>query len=205
LTLFDIINVNKKTRPDEVRTFFQVMEVYGQNTQIQSRPVIGDQSNLLNSEGKVEVDNLKVLRMKSLDQMTQVTFTINKTIQNFNLLATYTSDETLADPKQLSRLVRSINNHLNRLHEVLDKVRLYFLAKIKTVTRSDTDPKTNKMHSLVVEPLFRDMTVPKQDQVGFLLPLTCGHNRHPNTLELMTITTHLELAGFLDPVELPPT
>ena len=30
MTLFDIINVNKKTYPAEVRSFFLVMEVYGQ-------------------------------------------------------------------------------------------------------------------------------------------------------------------------------
>ena len=83
MTLFDIINVNKKTRSEEVRNFFQVMEVYGQNTQIHIKPEVSDLQHLLDPEGKVEVDNLKVLRMKSLDQMTQVTFTIHKTIQNF--------------------------------------------------------------------------------------------------------------------------
>jgi len=29
LTLFDVINMNKKTHPEEVKSFFQVMEVYG--------------------------------------------------------------------------------------------------------------------------------------------------------------------------------
>ena len=29
LTLYDIININKKTHIEEVRSFFQVMEVYG--------------------------------------------------------------------------------------------------------------------------------------------------------------------------------
>ena len=46
------------------------------------------------------------------------------------------------------------------------------------------------------------MTTPKQEQVGFLLPLTCGHNRHPNTIESSQITMHLEIAGFLKPLEL---
>jgi len=42
---------------------------------------------------------------------------------------------------------------------------------------------------------------PKQEQVGFLLPLTCGHNRHPNQAEQMLFTMHLQLAGFLKPIE----
>lgn len=45
------------------------------------------------------------------------------------------------------------------------------------------------------------MSSPTQAQVGFLLPLTCGHNRHPNTVEQMLIAQHLDLAGFLDPVD----
>ena len=42
LTLHDIINQNKKTHVEEVRTFFQVMEVYGQNTEITGKPEVGD-------------------------------------------------------------------------------------------------------------------------------------------------------------------
>ena len=38
LTLYDIINMNKKTHIEEVRTFFQVMEVYGQDTEIHGKP-----------------------------------------------------------------------------------------------------------------------------------------------------------------------
>ena len=37
LTLHDIININKKTYPEEVRSFFQVMEVYGFGTEIEFR------------------------------------------------------------------------------------------------------------------------------------------------------------------------
>ena len=91
------------------------MEIYGQNTQIPGKPEIGDQSHLLDPEGKAEMDNLKVLRMKSLDQVTQVTFMVGKTIKNFTLLPTQTSNETLADPEQLLRLVSSVNNHLKNL------------------------------------------------------------------------------------------
>ena len=60
MTLHDIININKWTDIEEVRTFFQVMEVYGQNTDIHDKPSIGDRS-------KEPVDNLAVLRTKSLD------------------------------------------------------------------------------------------------------------------------------------------
>jgi len=63
LTLFDIININKKTYPEEVRTFFQVMEVFGQNTEIHTRP----DSERGSAERSTPFDNLKILRMKSLD------------------------------------------------------------------------------------------------------------------------------------------
>ena len=46
LTLHDIINVNKKTYIEEVRSFFQVMEVYGQDTEIHGKPEVGDQTHL---------------------------------------------------------------------------------------------------------------------------------------------------------------
>lgn len=77
LTLFDIINLNKQTRNEEVSTFFMLMEVYGKDTNIPKKPEVGDQSHLLN---KQVPDNLKILRMKSLDQLTQVTSSIGRTI-----------------------------------------------------------------------------------------------------------------------------
>lgn len=46
LTLYDIINMNKKTHIEEVRTFFQVMEVYGQDTEIHGKPEVGEQKHL---------------------------------------------------------------------------------------------------------------------------------------------------------------
>ena len=42
------------------------------------------------------------------------------------------------------------------------------------------EAKSENSKSAPIQPLFHDMTEPKQEQVGFLLPLTCGHNRHPN-------------------------
>ena len=76
MTLYDIINVNKKTYPAEVRSFFQVMEVYGQcadldpfrdgyrrysaNNMIEADP-------LLYPVSEDTKDNLKALRIMSLD------------------------------------------------------------------------------------------------------------------------------------------
>ena len=72
LTLHDIININKKTFPEEVRSFFQVMEVYGFGSEIDIRSCT---TEMLLDEGKAKrppqiVDNLKYLRMKALDQLT---------------------------------------------------------------------------------------------------------------------------------------
>jgi len=67
LTLHDIINSNKTTVVEEVQSFFQVMEVYGQDTEIHGKPEVGDQSHLKNKNESIFQDGLKVLRMKSLD------------------------------------------------------------------------------------------------------------------------------------------
>ena len=98
-------------------------------------------------------------------------------------------------------MVVGVNTLLKKLQYCLDRVRQYFLAKLKKVYGSK-DEKTGERQ--IVEPLFSDMSSPKQDQVGFLLRLTCGHNRHPNPAESRLFTKHLEMAGFLKPVQLGP-
>ena len=68
LTLHDIINMNKKTFREEVKSFFQVMEVYGFGSEIDIRACSNE---MLLDEGQSRppqvVDNLKYLRMKALD------------------------------------------------------------------------------------------------------------------------------------------
>ena len=49
---------------------------------------------------------------------------------------------------------------------------------------------------IFINPLFKDMNHPKQDRVGLLLPLTCGHNGRPTEVETLTLAMHLEAAGF---------
>ena len=69
----------------------------------------------------------------------------------------------------------------------------------KKIMSKQKDTMTGEIYQ--IEPLFTDMMTPKQEQVGFLLPLTCGHNRHPNPNESYLFTKHLQIAGFLDPPE----
>ena len=101
-------------------------------------------------------------------------------------------------------MIENINEYLRTLKRCLDIVRLYFKAKMKNSNvpafgqPEDSALKTTRR----MEPLFVDMTMPTQNQVGFLMNLSCGHNRHPNATESMVLTTHLDLAGFLEPVEL---
>lgn len=60
--------------------------------------------------------------------------------------------------------------------------------------------KNKQNESVFVDPLFPDITSPKMEQVGFLMALTCGHNRHPKINEKVIIQQHLELAGFQEPI-----
>ena len=88
LSLYDIININKKTYPEEVRSFFQVMEVYGFGTEIEFRAssthsLLDNRSNQRSRspvKKEEKVDNLKYLRKKSLDQITQVSHSVMKTV-----------------------------------------------------------------------------------------------------------------------------
>ena len=81
MTLYDIINLNKKTYPAEVRSFFQVMEVYGQCADLDpfrdgyrrfSTPNM-TADPLLYPVSEDTKDKLKALRIMSLDQLTLVT------------------------------------------------------------------------------------------------------------------------------------
>ena len=70
LTLNDIINVNRKTNLDEVKSFFQVMEVYGQSPDLYiSRGEFSSESSSLdrnNSDSGSDFDKLELLRRMSL-------------------------------------------------------------------------------------------------------------------------------------------
>jgi len=113
LTLFDIVNLNKTTYPEEVTSFFQVMEVYGQNTDLHVdssgfEPLVGTTG----IKKGAKVDNLKILRLKSLEQLTHVTEAINKARVMFSELAKEPLQEHVKDKAQLERLVRGVNAHL---------------------------------------------------------------------------------------------
>ena len=94
------------------------------------------------------------------------------------------------------KLINSnIVGHLKILKELLDKVRQYFLAKMKKVTLKQGNSDKNEEKKFV-EPLFSNMNHPKQEQVGLLLPLKCGHNGRPSDRETISLEMHLEASGF---------
>ena len=72
LTLKDIIYVNKKTEIEEVRSFFQVMEVYGHSADmwVNRVEVANDNSEMSDFQ---EQDKLELLRRKSLNQLSKIT------------------------------------------------------------------------------------------------------------------------------------
>ena len=121
-----------------------------------------------------------------------MTHSIGKAIKDFTQLSNPGNPdrEKLAASDQLVNMVTGVNSNLYALQSCLDCVRQYFLAKMKKVMVTDKSKPaaggkagTKNNVRRFVEPLFPDMTLPKQDQVGFLLPLTCGHNRYPNSRE----------------------
>ena len=62
ITLNDIVSINKQTRKGELQNFLMVMEVYGHSP---------DPSAIFEQqEAKQTTDDLKLLRIKSLDQLT---------------------------------------------------------------------------------------------------------------------------------------
>ena len=99
------------------------------------------------------------------------------------------------DIDEIKLINNNIVGHLKILKELLDKVRQYFLAKIKKVTLRQSNSDKNEEKKFVT-PLFGDMNHPKQDQVGILLPLKCGHNGRPTDRETINLEMHLEASGF---------
>ena len=92
----------------------------------------------------------------------------------------------------MNLIIKKILDPLTIVLTHLDKIREYFDAKI--------------VHNpeLVRQPLFTDMHHPKQEQVGVLQPLKCGHNGRFRITDLITLEKHLEAAGFLLPIEEEP-
>ena len=76
LTLNDIINVNKKLLFEDIRSFFQVMEVFGHTPDlwVQKLDVLSDSSEIA---GFKEQDRLELLRRKSLKQINEICKDIN--------------------------------------------------------------------------------------------------------------------------------
>lgn len=95
--------------------------------------------------------------MKSLDQLTQVTESLRKTIRLFaQISANSPTNEELAEPSQLPRMVTGVNQKLQLILGCLDHVRQYFLSKMKKII-----PKEGGRAPDQIEPLFSDMTTPK--------------------------------------------
>ena len=108
---------------------------------------------------------------------------------------------------EMKHMVTRIVDHLTVIQDHLNTVRQYFLAKLKRVvvkptqSRSGSENRMSIAEKKFVQPLFSDMNHPKQDQVGLLLPLTCGHNGRPTEVESLILGMHLEAAGFFNTEE----
>jgi len=48
----------------------------------------------------------------------------------------------------------------------------------------------------VQTPLFKNLNQPSEEEVGWLISLTCGHTQKPKDVEACMITMHLDKAGF---------
>lgn len=141
LTLYDVINLNKRTQVEEVQTFFMLMEVYGQSADLSylNAPIVGRQAHQRQSDDPFEQDSLKTLRMKSLDQLTQVSHALGLSISKLKELPGL-EIASLKAPEQAGLLVSGVNENLAILQALVDKVRRYFLAKLKRVSVAQTHP-----------------------------------------------------------------
>jgi hypothetical protein len=89
------------------------------------------------------------------------------------------------------------------VHSIVNDVRRYFLAKVKRIpvkqARESNDLEKNDVADAnqILVPLFPTMQEPKQDVVGFLVSMSCGHNGKPQDLEATLLTIHLDMAGFM--------
>lgn len=70
--------------------------------------------------------------------------------------------EPMFNPELARGLTEGLNDLLRDLNGPLEKVQKYFNAKMSANSSSSNGTKGNKLSS-PIEPLFRDMTVPKQD------------------------------------------
>lgn len=88
---------------------------------------MGDQAHLRGQNDSPFKGGLKVLRMKSLDQLTQVTQRIDSTMKTFSKLEDNQQMlASLKDPRQVKSMVEGINEHLTALKVCLDIVKRYF-------------------------------------------------------------------------------
>ena len=80
ITIHDIIHTNKQVHIDEVRSFFQVMEIYGYNSDVG-----GLYSTCEDSPKKY--DNLKYSRIMVMDQILEITEALKGTIDRLKKLS----------------------------------------------------------------------------------------------------------------------
>ena len=57
-------------------------------------------------------------------------------------------------------------------------------------------PQKNEIDSGIAAPLFKGCQEPSEQELGFLVPLKCGHRGLPNELEKVLFDRHLREAGF---------
>ena len=79
ITIHDIIHTNKQVYIDEVRSFFQVMEIYGYNADV------GGLYSACEDSPK-KYDNLKYNRIMVMDQILEITEALKGTIDRLKKL-----------------------------------------------------------------------------------------------------------------------
>ena len=75
---------------------------------------------------------------------------------------------------------------LNTIEAHFKKVVDYFSKKKDVLIKSDVQEEDDSDG-----PIFKTFGEPTQDEVGFIIPLTCGHTQRPSDIESLLIAQHL--------------
>ena len=77
------------------------------------------------------LDQLSILRTKSLDDLSSIVFVINNLIKSLNSLVTkYLKDPVQDKDIDMKEVINAVVSPLKVLKELLDKARAYFLKKM---------------------------------------------------------------------------
>jgi len=91
-----------------------------------------------------------MLRIKSLDQLTQVTFSIGKSIKTLTMMPSKCAHYEVEDLEELKHMTESVTGHLNIMQENLNTLRQYFLAKLKKIEFKPDQEKKVKAHTVQI-------------------------------------------------------